>query len=408
MQTENLKNELLNNTLVRRHFGSIKASKADMDYEEQFSRHAWVANVGGQASTLVYPRGSGQQVRGLLFRNNRPDLLIIDDLEDTETIENEDVRRKRKVWFFADVMKCISRLSKDYKIIYIDTLKHEDSLLEDLLASPDWHSIRLEICDDNYNSYAPEFVSTEEIKKEAQAHRESGMLDVFFREYRNIPISLEDAVFKQSYFKYYEETDVEFRRNLKNIETFLVIDPAKTAKLHSAESSIVAVGVDRTSSKIFIRDVVASKMLPDELYNELFLMAARFKARVVGVEVTSLHEFIVQPIKNEMFRRGIVFELIELHARGGQKKEMRVAQLAPYYRHGFIYHNKNCCDALESQLLSFPRSKRFDIMDAEAYLIEMLEVGGRYFEMPEFEDPEEEYRELENDGEEPISDWRIV
>jgi hypothetical protein len=47
-------------------------------------------------------------------------------------------------------------------------------------------------------------------------------------------------------------------------------------------------------------------------------------------------------------------------------------------------------------------------MDAEAYLIEMLEVGGRYFEMPEFEDPEEEYRELENDGEEPISDWRIV
>jgi hypothetical protein len=34
---------------------------------------------------------------------------------------------------------------------------------------------------------------------------------------------------------------------------------------------------------------------------------------------------------------------------------------------------------LEQQLLSYPKSKRWDVMDAFAYVIEILEMGLRYF-----------------------------
>jgi len=127
-------------------------------------------------------------------------------------------------------------------------------------------------------------------------------------------------------------------------------------------------------------------------------------ARAVGVEVTSLNEFIVQPIKNEMSKRGQFFELIELKARG--KKEERIASLVPYYRQGYIYHNSACCGGLEAQLLGFPRSKMWDIMDAAAYVIEMLELGDRYFDSPEEENSEDEFAELEYDA--PIQDWRMA
>ena len=56
----------------------------------------------------------------------------------------------------------------------------------------------------------------------------------------------------------------------------------------------------------------------------------------------------------------------------------------------------------------FPRSKLWDIMDGFAYIVEMLELGERYFEPPidEEDDPEAEYKELEY--EEPVDNWRFA
>lgn len=406
LQTENLKRELTSNNEVKKIFGPIKAQSNGLGLNETFSKKSWVSSGG----TFVMPRGSGQQIRGLLFQNARPDLIIVDDLEDPETIENDDIRRKRKEWFNADLLKATSRFDKNWKIVYIDTLKHEDSLLQSLLDSSDWESVRLEICDDNYEPAAAEFFSKEDIEREVEYHREQGILDVFYREYRNLPISTEDATFSQKYFRYYEETDEDFQKISKNVETFVLVDPAKTVKLHSCESAVVAVGIDRKTQRIYIRDIVSRKMHPDELYNEIFDMAARFDCHVMGIEVNSLHEFITQPIKNEMSKRGIFLEMVELKPRGGtaagKGKQERIAAMVPYYRHGYVYHNKAVCGPLEAQLLSFPRSKLWDVMDATAYFVPMLDVGDRYFDPPEVEgDEEEEYAELEY--EDPITDWRV-
>jgi hypothetical protein len=398
LQTENLKHELASNQVIKELFGPVKATNAN-GIDESFSKRAWVG-----MDTLVYPRGSGQQIRGILYHNDRPDLFIIDDLEDTETITNEEQRKKRKQWFFADLMKAVSRVSKNYQIVYIDTLKHEDALLQDLLDSSDWLSLRLELFDDNYKSLAPGFVSDAEIQQEVASHREKGMLDVLYREYRNMPISTEDAVFKPSYFKNYEESTLSKTPFIENV---IIVDPAKTVKLHSADSAVVGIGIDRAGHGLYVRDVVSAKLHPDELYDALFNMVSSLRCRVVGVEVTSLNEFITQPLKNEMSRRGVFFELIELKARG--KKEERIAALAPYYRQGFIYHNPAVCGKLETQLMGYPRSKLWDVMDALAYVVEMLELGLRYFEPPDFDDDMKMEDEIDDLGyEAPLKDWRTA
>ena len=126
---------------------------------------------------------------------------------------------------------------------------------------------------------------------------------------------------------------------------------------------------------------------------------------------SSLEEFIKQPFLNEMNRRGRFYEFVWLKARGGQNqqkgKEGRVAALAPFYRQGFVYHNRQCCADLEAQLLSFPKSRLWDIMDALAYIVEMMEMGGRYFQPPEeLDDSEAEYDEL--DYEPAMDGWRVV
>ena len=114
-----------------------------------------------------------------------------------------------------------------------------------------------------------------------------------------------------------------------------------------------------------------------------------------------------------MLRRGNFFELIWLRARGGTETEkgkvLRIKELVPFYRLGYIYHNASCIDIkkLEAQLLMFPKSKLWDLMDALAYIIEMLELGERYFS-PAIDptNSEAEYAELTYDK--PVENWRIA
>ena len=395
LQSENLKRELITNSIIGRMFGPMKSSS--------FSQDQWVTETG----TMVMPRGSGQQIRGLLFGNSRPDLIFADDIEDTESVKSEEQRRKLKEWFFADVMNSIDRSKKIWKIIVVGTLLHEDSLLANLLEDPSWHPVRLELFDDDYHSNWPELMDDESIRKLVESYRKQKMLGTLFREYRNLPVAKEDAKFKAEYFKYYTDED---RRKVQ--ETVVIMDPAKTAKATSDESAAVGVGLDMSGGKILVLDVNAGNYHPDEFINHALDMCVKLKARVLGYEETSLHEFISYPLENAMKKRGLVLELVPLPARSS--KEERIAGLLPFYRQGEVYHNKTACGGLEAQLMSYPRSKRWDCMDALAYIVPLLEKGERYFFSKDEKATEAEFATLENKEEdydipsddEPFEGWR--
>ena len=395
LQGENLKRELLSNTTIARLFGPMKSSS--------FSQDQWITETG----TMVMPRGSGQQIRGLLFGDFRPDLIFGDDIEDSESVKSEEQRTKLKEWFFADVMNSVDRSKKDWKIVVVGTLLHEDSLLANLLEDPNWHPVLLELFDDNYKSNWPEFMDDDSIRKLVETYRKQKMLGTLFREYRNLPVAKEDAKFKAEYFKYYSQDD------LKNVqETVVIMDPAKTTKSTSDESAAVGVGLDLAGNKILVLDIDAGNYHPDEFITHSLNMCVKLKARVLGYEETSLHEFISYPLENAMKKRGLNLELVPLSARAS--KEERVSGLLPFYRQGEIYHNATACGGLEAQLMSYPRSKRWDCMDALAYIVPLLEKGERYFFAKDEKATEKEFASIENKEEdyevppddEPFEGWR--
>lgn len=408
MQTEAIKRGLLTNKTVRKLFGNIKENIRDFgaDVDDVFSKEAWVA----YGDTIVVPRGCNQQIRGSNWNNYRPDLIILDDPENRKELRNEVNREENRRWLFGDVLYAPDRGSKNWEVIYIDTLKHEDSLPMHLMNHNEWDHIVLSICDEDYKSKVPEFISDEELQTMLEGFRNDGTLDIFYQEYMNMPVATETASFHSQYFKYYEEADLANGRHVENV---ILVDPAKTATPQSADSAVVCVGIDTENHQFFIRDIVSGKFYPEQLYEEVFSMASRMNCSVIGLEVTGLNEFILYPFKNEMLRRGLGhIELIELKPR--RSKEERISALIPFYRQGQIYHNKACCAKLEGQLLSFPHSALWDVMDATAYLAEMMDIGGRFFlatfEHKTPEDVEAEYRSLltEDDLKDPEVEWELV
>ena len=113
-----------------------------------------------------------------------------------------------------------------------------------------------------------------------------------------------------------------------------------------------------------------------------------------------MNEFVTYPLQNELIRRGLVnIVIVPLQARAGKGefvghlggKKARIASMLHFYRRGLVYHlSGKGIGAYELQLLGFPKSKRWDIMDAAAYISEIMSKGDQYFWMPTKGEKDEE------------------
>lgn len=410
-QSENLKHALTGSEVVQQLYPDLKTNN--------WSKEEWVVEMAGH-KVKIHPRGAGQEVRGLLFGNSRPDLILIDDLEKVELQRSPEQREKLKKWFYGDLLNTVDRGSDSWEIILIGTVQHEDSLLENLLSSDDWDTLRLELCDDQFRSHAPNFMDDEAVYSLYKKYKNDREVDVFYREYRNIPRPVgKDAAFQPSYFRYYSEKDKELSFS-NEVENIVLVDPSRTTNMSSAPSGIIGVGLNLSAENhgIFVRRCKKGRWHPEELYLRLEQMIRELNADVLGVEVTGLHEYILHPLKNYLARKGIMIPIMELHARGGQHedgKTARVRSLVDYYREGLVYHNPDETDPLESQLMAFPRSRDWSLMDPLGYIPQILEKGERYMSaMPTVMDEqieskrevEREYQVLENAPMETLDKFR--
>ena len=412
-QTDAIKRSITQNKIGQQIFGPIKASASEATRTAaSFGKQNWITSNG----VMVFPRGWKQPVRGEIFdwedESFRPDTIICDDLEDKEEILNEETRAAIKERFYSDVMNCVSQdPDANFQFIYIDTLKHNDSLLQELLDDPTWFSVELAVCDENYKTLIPTLYPQERVDDMVQRYRDMGKLGVFYREFMGIATSQEDISFKKKNFKYYNESDEWFKKILNHPDTYtlILVDPAKAVKLHSAESAIVVVTVNMVEHAVFMRGGIADKLHPDELYDSIFRLYFEYNADVIGIEQTGLSEFIQFPVHTKARELGVSKKCIYwLNARkasaygreGVKGKIARIGQLASFYMQGRIYHNENnaLTERLEEQLLTFPRAKLVDISDAFAYWIQLLEVAEIYFEDRDWEEEpdniEDEYKGL--------------
>jgi len=397
-ESENLKRELLENEEVARFFGNIKS-------KENFSKEEWVTSTG----IKVKPRGAGQQIRGRRYGTHRPDLILVDDLESDENVLSEEQRKKLKNWFFSSVVNSVDRGSKSWRIIVMGTLLHENSLIADLLKDPSWYSVRLELCDESYKSNWPEFMSDEEVRGLAQEYRDKDMLDVFYREYRNIPIAVEEQGFKPSYFQNYNDTWTEEKLNTHpDCVGVVLADPAKTLSKGSANTAVVGITVNRRSGEFFIRRVVEDKLYPDQLYDTMLRVAAEINALVIAPEVTSLNEYVTYPLKTEIAKRGRYFVFIEVKPREGKTGARRSGGMVTFYRQRKVWHNKYECAKLEEYLMQWPRPSKWDVIDAVSGILFVLEEGEQYFAAEEAQGAEDDYNTLLRETEPALEGFEII
>jgi len=407
MQSENLKAELMSNTMVTGLFGSIES--------DQFAKDLWKTSSG----IMVLPRGQGQQIRGLLDKS-RPDLFLVDDLEDPIEARSDENRNKIKRWFYGDLMQAIDKGSTDWRIIVIGTIVHGDSLLRNLIDDPDWEGVNLSMCDDDLNTLWPEFMTTEQIKNMYDEYKRQNTLDVFYLDMMNRVSALDKKGFDKKYFQYYAEEEVNLNTN-PNVETLVICDPArKTQGERLSDSAVVCVSVNFLRGIIYIREAISERMHPDALYDTAITMALKYAAAGIAVEVTGLHEYITYPLRNELERRKLhTIDVLEVNATG--RKDERIASLIPFYKARLVKHNKVGLEDYERQAIAWPDSTKKDAIDAAAHVVGLLALSHRLFAFNNKEESfdnepfveqgplvEDEYKDLGPDLPPLTDSWKLM
>lgn len=359
--------------------------------EQDFSKKLWV--YGDQS--VILPRGAGQQVLGLNWHDFRPDLLVFDDLVDKATVGNPRIREDLHKWFFGDVMETRAQYKNVYegdldvpnqgfKVIYIDTYKHSDDLLEHLFKDPEFKCINVQICDPvTMKTNFPLSRPQEDLDKRVKDAEKRGRLDQFYMNFLGLEPDLQNIKFNRSMFKYYDESHMDFLGELRHKEVLniAICDPAGTINSVNARTAITVIGLNLTRSKMYLRESVPLNVKPRDFYKAVADRVRKYRVQYLGVEFTGLNEYIKQPIEDMISTESLDVEPIWLTPRQvevdgrifSSKKIVRIGALHPYYQSGNVYHNVVGLEDYEKQLEAYPGSVgMIDLIDSAAYIVQIL------------------------------------
>lgn len=252
--------------------------------------------------------GSGKKVRGRRHRNWRPDLIVLDDIENDENVNTPEQRRKLKSWF----EKAVSKAGDTYTdIMYIGTILHYDSLLNNVLQNPrykakkyraviseavntklwdEWESIYTNLFDEDHEAHARKFyeeheadmlLGTEVLWEEKLSYYDLMEVKIsegeasFNSELQNDPIDPDNATFNPEWFDYYEPELMDFTS-----PEFIFVganDPSLGKNKKSDTSSIINLAVSLKSGYMYVVDASVEKRKPDVIIEDVFEMNRRLK-----------------------------------------------------------------------------------------------------------------------------------
>lgn len=350
-------------------YGRIKVHK------ESETDSLWVFDVpmrnGRVKKCILRAVGAGQQMRGINIDNQRPDIAVVDDVEDNENTESELLQKKLDRWIFGPFLKALARQKK---IIWLGNMLQKTSLLARLSQRPNWNPVVFGCLVKDALTGAlrplwPERWPMDELIEDFHEYREMGLLETWMCEMMNMPGHGVDGFTQEQIF--YQPTppsdDI--------LAAWLVLDPAFGENATNDDSSITVHVLPRDGCAMVV-DHVTGKFREDELFDHMIRLGAAWNAWVWGIEAVAAQRVLI-PFFQVLLATKLLnhsVEMIPLMAGKGDPKVARIkAFVALMAKQEYAMYE----GAVEftTQLLAYnmkKKSNKDDLIDSAAYGPQML------------------------------------
>lgn len=403
MFVQQIASELQTNTELIELFGIKKNEKGQVQFIRDSQTDIIVQLEDGYTFRIV-AKGAEQKLRGMLWNNMRPDLVLVDDLENDELVMNKERRDKLKRWVRGALIPMLSRRGK---LRMWGTVLHEDSVLNNLMPKRQdryfrenelrewtenprksmWRSIK-------YRAHNPDFshiLWPERFdkgffiirKKEAS---DAGMSDVYSQEMLNEPIDESVALIKRADLLAMNEED---KSRSKLLTHYITADLAVSTETKSDYTVFCIAGMDQ-DRVLFIKRIIRERMDALEIAETIFLLDEMYNPVAFGIEKMLITQTL-GPFLNEMCRARDHYPVIIPLSHENKDKVQRFKNMQGRIRARTVKFDKegDWYPAFEDEILKFPRSTKDDQVDALSYLGKLL---NKMIEAPtEREAEDEEY-----------------
>lgn len=383
-QLATIRRELSGNERILALWGSLRPDRTD---DETWGAESFETRTG----VKLVAKGRGAQIRGLNKFGDRPDTIVLDDVEDKESVATEVQREKTLSWMKSDVEQALRRDSQS-SIFAVGTLLHPEALLPKLARQKAYTTIQLGAIDPEGEVLWDDGagLSAKHIQQKKEDFAEVGKLYEFGLEFMSQIRNEDKAKFKRAWFRYQTKRPEDF------IARSIHCDPAISNK-PGADYFVIAVVGQTADGKKHVCDFYAKQGLPfSEQANLYFDMRLRWNCTTHSVEATAYQAALAQVIRELMFIKAreygakAYFEVRETWPRG--RKEERVEGIVqPLMAAGYLTFQQ-IWPELETMLLDWPHGK-LDGPDAVAGAIANLES----FAALSYGDSTQLEREMSND-----------
>ena len=308
--------------------------------------------------------GAGKKLRGVKFLSHRPDLIIVDDIEDDEQVLSKAQRDKLHAWFLKVVLRLPARTGH-YRLIVVGTVLHQDGLLKRLEKREDFACYNFPLVrrfpDQADQPDCIRGLALDDSRIDGAAvmadYREDK--DSFMSEYQNQPVSRDGRLF--DHYRTYE-------RMPRCDIYFMGLDPA----LGKQKGDYFGVAVLGKKDGQFYASVKGYRMSPVKLIGRIIATYARY-ARLapttMAIETVQFQEFFKDVLKKEAAGLGLPIAVKEL--RNTAPKALRIDSIAPLITDETILVQA-ADHLLIEELESYPLAAHVDLLDA-------LEMAYRIF-----------------------------
>lgn len=401
-----VKTELLSNIYIRKFFPHLSVKTDIWRLDEIITNN----------DIRIIALGSQSKILGRRHKAYRPDLFCLDDLENQDNVSSALMRERLEEWFTKEVLKA-GAIDGSSDFFVIGTIKHEDSLLNNLINStkfPAWSGklfravIEFASNEDLWGEWAELYSNRddedrfetarkffEENKEEMlegthvlwpegepyyklmEIRQESDV--AFSSEKQNYPINRDKCLIQPEEIRYYTDKDIESRQLL----VFGALDPAvgKSKGNRGDYAAIVTVGKCPKSGKVFVLDSWANKRKVEVQIKEIFKRHGRYNYHRFGVESTAFQVVLKDHIEKLSRYLHIYLPVEEIKHSSKQNKEARIEWMYPHLKSGVVYFHESQKQLIEQVCNWTPdgRALHDDLVDCLSMVLRI--ALGKHFRL---------------------------
>lgn len=310
---------------------------------------------------------AGQKIRGFTHGEHRPDLVVLDDVENNESVETQEGRDKTYRWFTTEVLP-LGDIKTKY--IIVGSPLHEDSLLlrlkSEILSgerSGTYREFPL-LDDENHIAWLGKYPDMEAIEKE---RLRIGNEFAWQREYLLNIVGDSEPVVRPEWIRRYYGVPQPAQNEV--VSYAIGIDPSLGDNEKNDPTAIVScmiVGTGENKKIYILPNIVNRRMDLKEIVTTVDMLIKGFGGKystTIYVEEVALQGWLTRELQSENF----CAIGVKIH---GLKKRLRLGMTTYRMQLGIILFCTPGTEPLQKQMLNFVTSKHDDMADAYSTLIQ--------------------------------------